>query len=373
MTKKIISGLLTFMLMTSNLCAFAAEATPITTTMTIDDAIAYALEHSLTIDSAKTAVEAQQYTLSTARQTQDQLKKVEDWSAAGFEEGLMVSGFTVTAARTQTEIAKRNLLTAQNNLTIQVKSDFYTYLSAKEKITIARTNLQSAQEKLTYAQAKKESGTISELDYLRFALAVKEAQNALNQAERAADLSALQMKFTLNYPQENELILEGVFQMPAITVKSADDAVLLSKSHVTYLTLQDSLTLAEERWQKARNWYFPTQLGYSLEQTTYQTAQADFQKNVNELEMGIRKTFDGLQTLKENVQYTEESVALLQRSTEAAKLQYEMGMITANDYIDRQQQFFHAQNQYKDLQLSYLITALQYRAMYTYTDDGSIQ
>lgn len=229
------------------------------------------------------------------------------------------------------------------------------------------------QEKLDYAKVKKDSGAISELEYTSFELAVKNAQNAVNQAERAIDLAELKVKFTLNYPSENELILQGSFQTPTIAVKNADEAVALSKFHVDYLTLADAFSLAEMRWSQAQNWYFPIQPGYEIERAAYQSAQADYQKNTNDLEMGIRTLFDNLQTIKESTQYMQENVALLQRSTDAAKLQYEMGMITANDLIDKQQQYFNAQNQLKDLELSYLTTALQYRAMYTYEDDGSIQ
>lgn len=374
--KTIIASCLAGALLIAGIPAWAQEQEPVSpentpAVMTVDDAVAYALEHSLTIASANSAIENARYSRTQAKFSMDSRKQM-DSSAASFDDGLMLTGYYVSAAETQLAVAQRNLLTAQNTLTIQVQNDFYTYLNAKDKVEIARTNLKSAQEKLEYAKAKKDSGAISELDYAAFELSAQDAQNKLNQAERAVELAELQVKFTINYPRENPLTLQGAFTSPSITVKDADQAVLASKGHVNYLNLQDSLRLAEERWEHAQGWYFPIQPGYNVEKSTYETAQADFLKNTNDLEMGIRSAFHNLQTSKESIQYAQENIALLQRSTEAAQLQYEMGMITANDLIDSQQQYFSAQNQLKDLELTYLTAALQYRSMYTYEDDGSI-
>lgn len=377
MKKQITAALLTGVMLMAGIPSFAeetvgtqSEAAP--AIMTIDGAIAYALEHSPAIASANSAIDNKRYSLTQARYTQDALRKSE-MPASSLDDGLMMNDYFLIAAQTQLEIARRNLLAAQNTLTTKVKSDFYTYLSTKDKAEIARTNLISAQEKLNSAKVNKDNGAISALDYTSFELAAKEAQNAVNQAERAVDLAELQVKFTINYPQENKLILQGEFKSPSITMKDSDTAAALSKNHVNYLTLQDTFMLAEKRWQYAQGWYSPAQPGYSMEKAVYESAQADYQKNTNDLEMNIRSLYNNLQTIQENTQYMQESVALLLRRTDAAKLQYEMGMITANNLIDTQQQYFNAQNQLKDLELSYLITALQYRAMYTYEDDGSIQ
>ena len=381
MKKQITAALLTGVMLLAGIPAFAegtADAQPeaVSAVMTIDGAIAYALEHSLSIASATSAVDNKRYSLTQARYTQELMWKTMEKtgaSASSLDDGLMMNDYFLIAAQTQLEIAQRNLLAAQNTLTTQVKSDFYTYLNTKDKAEIARTNLTSAQEKLNSAKVNKDNGAISELDYISFELAAKNAQNAANQAERAVALAELQVKFTINYPQENDLILQGELKSPSITIKDADTAAVLSKSHVNYLTLQDTFMLAEKRWKYAQGWYSPAQPEYSMEKAVYESARADYQKNTNNLEMNVRSLYNNLQTIRENTQYTQESVALLQRRTDAAKLQYEMGMITANSLIDTQRQYFNAQNQLKDLELSYLITALQYRAMYTYEDDGSIQ
>lgn len=378
---KFTAALLAGMMLFGGAGAFAEESgeaqpAPAAAAMTVDDAIAYALEHSLVIASANSAITGKRYAASDARINKKQYEKSQekmDGSVTSLEQWLLASGLAVRAAEIQLDIATRNLETEKSKLRIQVRSDFYTYLSARDKVEIARTNLKSAQEKLNYAKVKKDSGAISELDYASFTLSVQDAQNQLNQAERAAALAEQKIKFTINYPQENKLTLLGEFQAPSITVKDADSAISAAKSHVPYLNLQDSLTLAQDRWGRAQEWYTSAQPGYSTEKASFESAQADYQKNVNDLEYSIRSLFNELQNAGEQIGYTRENIALLQRRTDAAQLQYDLGMITANDLIDAQQQYFNAQNQLKDAELSYWIAALQYRAMYTYADDGSIQ
>ncbi len=71
--------------------------------------------------------------------------------------------------------------------------------------------------------------------------------------------------------------------------------------------------------------------------------------------------YDGVELLKKQLEVTRKSV-------DAQKLRYDMGMITASDYIDSLNQLAELEMSTADTSLSAYIAALNYRAAYDCTD-----
>ena len=57
--------------------------------------------------------------------------------------------------------------------------------------------------------------------------------------------------------------------------------------------------------------------------------------------------------------------AYLKSTTDAMFLRYEMGVVTANDYRQTQQEYFKAQNELQTLQLTYEINKMNYEGLFS--------
>lgn len=346
----------------------AAETAAEAAVMNIDRAIEYAQNNSDKIKSVQADSEMKRYQWIDARRNYINFQK-KPYEAATFEVSLLRRGYYVDMTELSYNSSLRTIEIEKLNLKNQVKTDIYTYYNNLKKQELAKKNLDNAAEKRTFAKARLDNGTISQLDYTLFELSVVNAENSLKQAERNTALSLSNIKSTINYPQENELTITGSMPEIAVSYLSADEAVAASRTQNTYLVLADSFEAAKKRLTAAEGYYFPSEISFQIEKYTYDKAEADFKMNVDSLDNGIRTTYNKLLDLGDSIAYTEQYLDYLEKNTQAAYTKYEMGMITANNYVETEQEYYKAQNDYMDLLLSYRTAALQYKALYTSEDD----
>lgn len=357
--KKIISFISAVLLAASFTgSAFAAETD--TTSMTIDQAVDYALKNSLTIAKCESEVYGKKYEMAQAKINQTLLKDNKYLEVSSIEVGLSLKGYVYEASKLSYEVALRNAEDNKKQIEVQVKNDFYTYLDSVNNAELAKQNLESAKVRLESARKKLESGAISELDCKNFELSEKNAQNALNSAERDMETNLIALKNTMNYPAEKTLVPVGELKFEYGELMTPEEAIKKSRTESTYLNISDSLELAKKRWQISSGFYSGSQNEYKTEKATYEGAVSDFKQNVNNLDLGIRKMYNGLLTLKENIECAEFALEIQKSNAEAAYLKYEMGLVTANDYRDTEQAYIKAQNDLQSLKLSYTTTKLKY-------------
>lgn len=336
------------------------------TYMNLDDAVNYALEHNNSIKSAEATILVNQYTKSAAIKTYKNLNEIKDGST--FQAVLSLKGYDLEMATLQYDNSVRNLEVIKTDTKNTVKTDFYAYFSSVEKLDIAKTNLENTKEKLGFAETRLENGLISQLDYESFELAVLKAENSYNQAQRNVDHCLETIKYDIDFPIDEELEITGTMPEIAVEYVSAEDAVVLAKSMSQYITLEKNIELAEKRWEHAKNYYFPFEHSFSIEKYTYEAAQADYINNVKALEQNIKNAYINLLNQKENLEYTEKELEHAKKLTDVAYTKYEMGMMTANEYIETEQNYFTSMNSLLDAKLAYRSAALAYKATYT-TDE----
>ena len=378
MKKKIIAVLILSMCISGNIVSYAQDVTDNVTALTettaeavvmdIDNAVEYALNNSNKIKSAQADAEMKRYQRADAKRNYNNFLE-HPYESSTFEVSLLRRGYYVDMTELSYNSALRTIEIEKLKLKNQVKTDIYTYYNNLKKQELAQKNLDNATEKCTFAKARLDNGTISQLDYTLFELSVINAQNTLKQAERNTELSLNNIKSTINLPRENELKIIGTMPEINISYLSANEAIAGSRTQNTYLVLEDSFEAAKKRMTAAEGYYFPSEIAYQIEKYTYNKAEADFNLNVTALDDGIRNAYNSLLNLGDTITYTKQYLDYLERKTQAAYTKYEMGMITANDYVATEQEYFKAQNDYMDLLLNYRTAALQYKSMYTAEDN----
>lgn len=339
-------------------------------TMTVEEATQYALENSPAYKSAIAAAKANEYSAKESAKTyknyHDSDSYLSQMSITSFDLYLVRMGYVKNAADFQLRVAERECERQNSSIKLTVRNNFYTYLSSKEKVKIAEDNLASVQERLAQATEKKKLGTVSDLEYTTFENSVLSAQNALAQAQRTAESDLRALKLTLGYELDGELSVSGKFERNTEKPLTPTEAIARLSTSADYMTLNETLALAEERAEWAQRWYFSSENGYWTEKYTLEKAQADNKNSLESIKSGIYTMYDALLTLDESINQVEASIALLKSNVDAAKLQYDLGMITAQDYVELQQQYVDAKNSLVDLQLSEYVAKLQYKSLYTY-------
>lgn len=364
--KKITSLLLSAVMMfTVSAAVFAEEEVPERVTLTLDSAIEYALEHSLEIKKAEADLDKARYSQRDAKLAYD------DYNSMGmsFDEALMESGYYYRAAQIQTTAAERALDSAKNNLAVEVKNSYMTALYDNIVIEVSKEKLENAKQKLEYADSQYAQGMISRLERKTFELALSSAQNELKGNERTAELTQLKLKNTINMPSDTIIALTGEFELPEITYLDSKAAKEMAKNQNAYLGICEGRELAELRFRIGKGWYAVNERGYSIENATYLSSMSGFLNSENSLWYNLETMYSSLETMKDSISVLAQTAELRRETAEAAFLQYQLGMITASDYVDAEQEYYNSRNMLLQNQLNYYVYAMQYIVQYNGSSD----
>lgn len=331
---------------------------------TIDDAINYAKEHSNTLASARSSQDYAKSSCSEARLTQKKLKDSKMASITDINSSLVFNGYTYEAAKANYRMAQRAVIQAEYSLESTVSNLFYTYLSNEEKVKIAETSLASAQQRTKAAEVRYENGFISEIDMNLFKLSELQAQSDLNSSKRQLELSMINFKSGINYPLDQPLQLSGTFTRPAKEETSYDTALKKIENSITRANTEDTLKLAEKKYKVYSNYYTSNQPGWYSGRAEFETAQSTYTNSVNNERINLYSAWSGVQTVYEALDMLDISHETTKKQVEAAKLSYNLGTLSADDYLDKERELYSSENTLLDTELKAYIANEQYRLMF---------
>ncbi len=333
-------------------------------TFTIDDAIKYAKENSSSLASAKSSVDYAKSSASEAKIAQKKLKDSKGLSISDVNTLMAFNGYTYEAAKMNYRMAQRAVIQTEYSLESNVSSLFYTYLSNAEKVKIAESSLAAAQERKKAAEIKHENGFISDIDMNLFNLSEIQAQNDLNSSKRQLELSMMNFKSGINYPLDQPLQLSGTFTRPEKEATSYDTALKKIENSITRANTEDTLKLAELKAQTYNNYYTSNQPGWYSGKAEFATAQLTYNNSVNNEKINLYTAWNGVQTVYEALNALDISYDTAKKQVEAAKLSYNLGTLSANDYLDKERDLYSSQNTLLDTELNAYLANEQYRLLF---------
>ncbi len=333
-------------------------------TFTIDDAIKYAKENSSSLASAKSSVDYAKSSASEAKIAQKKLKDSKGLSISDVNTLMAFNGYTYEAAKMNYRMAQRAVIQTEYSLESNVSSLFYTYLSNAEKVKIAESSLAAAQERKKAAEIKHENGFISDIDMNLFNLSEIQAQNDLNSSKRQLELSMMNFKSGINYPLDQPLQLSGTFTRPEKEATSYDTALKKIENSITRANTEDTLKLAELKAQTYNNYYTSNQPGWYSGKAEFATAQLTYNNSVNNEKINLYTAWNGVQTVYEALNALDISYDTAKKQVEAAKLSYNLGTLSANDYLDKERDLYSSQNTLLDTELNAYLANEQSRLLF---------
>lgn len=345
-----------------------SDTTPAVRTMSLDDAIAYATENSYSLVSLKAAESKAEAQKAESRQTLRNYQKSGNAVASSGDSALLFSGYSYRASCFNYRVSQRATLEGEYKLKSEVSVSYYTYLNNKKKLEISEEALKTAKERLSYAEIKYKNGQISQTDLDSFKLSVLEAQNKLNQSKRTLDLSMRSFKSYINYPQNGELILTGSFRKQPMDSTAPEDAIEKSKNGISRTNIEETLELAKVKHTKLTGFHTSNSVGGRAAKAEYAEAELSYKNSINTLENSIYTVWNSMMTAYEQLDYLEGSLANTEKQVQAAKTRYDLGIITATDYLSTVQQLDSLKVSIADTELSAYQACEQYRILYDCTN-----
>jgi outer membrane protein len=267
----------------ASVAAFAATSAPLPQPLTLDAALAHALEHSPTLLRTREQIREQEGVLVTARaarlptvaasgsaarvddaRLESPVARDESWSVDVSVSQVLYAGGGLQAQergqRDQLEAARLAYQAAVSDTLLTVRQQFYGVLLARELIGVQEEALVVLENELRYARSRHAAGTGSDFDLLRAEVAVATAKPDLIRARNAYQTAQDTLRTTLgaSAPAASELGVQGELIVPAREVILAD-AVAAARAHRPELARQERLLAAAEQGVTgARSGYRPT-------------------------------------------------------------------------------------------------------------------
>ena len=333
---------------------------------TLDEAISYAFENDYNLKSLESNVAKAEKTVVqegiNRRSYRDMFgSQMEFTVSTGFAAALYSKGFMLDAAQMQLRVAQRSLEVGKKTLENNVKQSFYGYIVSEKTEENAGRNLEKAKEQKSVAEVRFNQGQITKLDLKSFELNVINAENNFNAQKRNRELAMASLKNTMCYPQEEVLVPVGEIVIGDMDTTPIDEAIRLSQNHNTMLNLKDVYENAKKRYDIAMGWYSAGQVDFYIEKQTMETAENDYRKNKNAYEIGIRSAYNNMMSAYETLNYLNMSLELVKTQAEVAGIRYEMGQITADDYITYTNKVYEVESSIEQAKLGAMLSVFNYR------------
>lgn len=334
-----------------------------TQVFTIDKAIAYAKENSKTLASYEASEKYQKYYEDEARLTFKNTKKSINSSVVGASDIntiLVVNGYVYRAAKMSHRVAQRNTILQAYTLECNVSQAFYGYLSNVNKEKYAQESYALAKDNVVYAQIKYDGGMISENDLLKFQIEELSAKNTLEQAARDKEYSMMNLKTVLNYPLEKELVVTGEFTRRAKSEISPETAVSKAKNSIARANIEDTYSLAQEKCKRYQSYYSPNQAAYHSATAEFANAELTYQSSIEQQALNIYNAYDSMLTAYEGLETLDKTLAYTENMVKAAKISYDLGTMTLNDYVSAVQAYNQTKNSIADAELGAYMATVNY-------------
>jgi len=254
--------------------------------LTLDGALAYALEHNPGLLRTREQIREQEGVLVTVRagqlptvaasgsysRMQDSLLESplyenRNWTATlALRQALYTGGSTtanIRGQRERLESAKLAFTAASNTAVLSVRTQFAAVLLDHELIGVEEEAIRVLESELVNARHRQEAGTGSNFDVLRAEVAVANAKPALIRVRNAYHVAQVQLRATLGAPVSltggaTDLALSGELAQPLRDV-ALGDALLAAHTHRPELLQQERVVRsADQAVTSAKAGYQPT-------------------------------------------------------------------------------------------------------------------
>ncbi len=224
-------------------------------TLTLDDAIAVAMNNAFSVRAAKSQFEQSRQKVNEAKsslgpkvtlggtytrfdkETTVQLSPSsppivevpidEKQVTAGITMPVDISGNIsrgVRAAHALLATANANIEVAKNNLKRDVRHGYFQVAQAKEQVEVNQIALKDQQDRLTNIQQQFNAGALARVDVLRQQVQVSQAQSNLISAQNGLSLAKEAFNNTLGRPVETPFEVQPSAELPNV---SADEQALV--------------------------------------------------------------------------------------------------------------------------------------------------
>lgn len=305
-------------------------------------------------------------------------------------------------ARAQATEAELGTPAARQQAAIDAASRFYQVLSAQQASLTADRALTQANQALTSVRARREQGAAYKLEELQAQAQVAQAQHARAQARNRLEVAQSALRLSLNWPQEQPLVLAPAWKAECALPSSLSASDLWPEVREHVLQNNPSLKLSRARleaaerqvkvadrwgrpvlqgnvaWQDTRQGPshlagaqagltldVPLSQGYARQQQIGQAlaakeqALAQHEQTLRDVEQQLRTVRAQLNNHEEGCAAAQDALTQQEQAQQHAQARYEAGVGTLQEWLLQQTAFAQAQERWVNAHLDAELARLE--------------
>ena len=306
--------------------AFAAEVQYIT----LDEAIAIALEKSPKIKSARLELEnarlAFEQTVSQALMSPNPVARLQ--------------------AEADLDLATRNLALVQNQVRLEVAENFLAVRRLDNLVRVMKDSLALAERQLAIAENRYAVGSAARVEIMRSANQVSNVSNTLLELEgnRNVALMAFRMSLGLELSDPVEPLAEELEPID-VDINVEEDVRFALENRLEILRAQNGVEVARKQVELASNDYTPV-IALNRAKVGLQMAEDGLAQAKKGIELEIRQMSEALLANERKLKVLAESIEVARETLEITEEMYKAGVAADVEVLGAQASLTQAQTDY---------------------------
>lgn len=365
MIKKVLSFVLCLTLCTPIVYAQeqenASDADKKVYTLSLQDAIDMATENNSQLAVCDYQKESYEYSLESAKINKRNNKNAIIYASTGYEIAYIQDGYYVDFYETQMKLADLNKEKTKANITYDVIQNYYNYKLAEKLVEIAQSTYDMALVNKTNVDKQSQLGMISDIEVQNAQLSVDTAYNSLKSTERNAVTAKENLKIALNIEEDCDFNLTEEIETDEFSSDLAADTESAMLTRYDINTLNENLRLAQRHFDVTQKVTTKDTAAYYSDLSSYMQAKYNAENTTKQIRLLIKSAYDAVITARDQITTAEQNVKIQSSLYEAAKLKFEMGMITNLELTSAITDYSQAEENLENAKLTYKLAVEKYK------------
>ncbi len=336
-----------------------------TYTLTLDNAIELALTDNSEITANEHKITANKVNIKNAYLTRAPYKKAVVNVSNNFETYCLKEGYYIEAAEMQERLSVKEGEKIKSTIAYNVTKAYYNAVLLNKLINAAQNSYNLAVINMNTVKAQYELGLISSLDYENALVSVDAAQNALESTKMNFVIALDSFRVLVGLDDEEcEIILKDEIEYEEFDSNLSLDTENALSSRYDLFALWESTKLSERYWDLSSV--------LTDSSATYNTAYADYLSSKNTYEnalkmtkISIKSAYNDIITARANLDVSKRQYEIKLKRYEAAKIQYELGIISNIELTGAINDLYDSQVSYAQAKLNYKMAVETYKMQIT--------
>ncbi len=297
---------------------------------------------------------------SAAKRTTKAMGKFGIMTTTTIDEICLREGYYVTAAKVQHELSviERDRIIA--GISYNVTNAYYNVVLMDMLVAAAKNSYSLAIENKSLVDAQYEQGFVPQMSYDNAGISVDAAKSKLEAYELNRDIAMRNLKNQLNVEPDCTIYLTDGIEISEFSSDVDADVISAMETRYDIIGAKKAYELSAE--------YFDLTGAFTENSAVYNTAYADmlnkeFQYNSAKdgIELAIRASYNTIISNHAAMGISERTCDMAKREYDAAKLQYELGMITNLELTDKIYSLYEAEVSLSQAKLNYTMAVEKYK------------